>query len=218
MLVQLAELYPALFGDAPLPLKRGIFQDLQDAHPGLFTKDDLKAALALHTRATRYLQAVASGQARHDLAGQVVEAMAPEHVHHALIEVFRRRQQRTDEDLRPQLRRRLLVAIEASGLSREDYAQRMSGRDDALNTLLDEVLAEAAARAAKDEAQWRAFEASGQTVAAFADMYGLNPREVSQALARVQARRAAATTAAATTTAPTTTAAPTVSEATAPEA
>lgn len=190
VLDQLATLYPALFGEQPLPLKRGIFQDLQDAHPEVFEREALKAALALHTRSSRYLTAVAAGQQRHDLQGQSVEAMAPEHVHHALLEVFRRRQQRPGaEDLRPKLRRRIVQAFEASGLSSEAYAARVIGRDEAANAVLDEALAEAAEAAARDEARLRAFEASGQTVQAFADMYGFDPRDAARTVERAQRRR-----------------------------
>lgn len=190
VLDQLAALYPALFGEQPLPLKRGIFQDLQDAHPEVFEREALKAALALHTRSSRYLTAVAAGQQRHDLQGQPVEAMAPEHVHHALLEVFRRRQQRPGaEDLRPKLRRRIVQAFEASGLSSEAYAARVIGRDEAANAVLDEALAEAAEAAARDEARLRAFEASGQTVQAFADMYGFDPRDAARTVERAQRRR-----------------------------
>jgi hypothetical protein len=57
--------------------------------------------------------------------------------------------------------------------------------------LLDEALAEAAARAARDEALLRAFEASGQPEAAFADMYGLPARQAADTLARARQRRAA---------------------------
>ena len=137
VLEQLAELYPGLFGAVFLPLKRGIFEDLMQAHPGVLDREALKAGLAVHTRSTRYLQSVAAGLQRHDLAGQAVEAMAPEHVHHALMEVFRRRQARGGEDLRPKLVARLIQAFEASGLSREDYAARVRGRDEAANALLD---------------------------------------------------------------------------------
>lgn len=190
VLDQLAALYPALFGEQPLPLKRGIFQDLQDAHPEVFEREALKAALALHTRSSRYLTAVAAGQQRHDLQGQPVEAMAPEHVHHALLEVFRRRQQRPGaEDLRPKLRRRIVQAFEASGLSSEAYAARVIGRDEAANAVLDEALAEAAEAAARDEARLRAFEASSQTVQAFADMYGFDPRDAARTVERAQRRR-----------------------------
>lgn len=195
VLDQLATLYPALFGEQPLPLKRGIFQDLQDAHPELFEREALKAALALHTRSSRYLTAVAAGQQRHDLQGQPVEAMAPEHVHHALLEVFRRRQQRPGaEDLRPKLRRRIIQAFEASGLSREAYAALVLSRDEAANAVLDEALAEAASQAARDEAQLRAFEASAQSLEAFADMYGLDPRDAARTLERARQRRAAPAT------------------------
>jgi len=187
-LEKLAALYPQLFGAVFRPLKRGIFQDLLAAHPDAFEKEALKEALAFHTRSTRYLTAVAAGQQRHDLQGQAVEAMAPEHVHHALLEVFRRRQARSAEDLRPKLRDRIVQALEASGLGGEDYAQLVRGRDEAANALLDEALAVAAERRARDEALRRAFEASGASVEAFAAMYGLDPRAAAQSLER--ARRA----------------------------
>ena len=192
VLDQLAQLYPALFGEVAVPLKRGIFQDIQAAHPGLFEKDALKTALSIHTRASRYLSAVAAGQQRHDLQGQPVEAMAPEHIHHALLEVFRRRQQRSEESLRPKLVGRIVQAFQASGLSREDYDALVRGRDEAANAVLDEALAEAAARAAKDEALLKTFEASGLTVEAFAEMYGMNPRTVAQTLERTRQRLARA--------------------------
>jgi ProP effector len=188
-LEQLAALYPHLFGEVFMPLKRGIFQDLLAAHPETFEREDLKAALALHTRSTRYLTAVASGQQRHDLQGQAVEAMAPEHVHHALLEVFRRRQGRTNEDLGQKLRERIIQAFEASGLSRQAYAELVRSRDEAANAVLDGALSEAADRAAKDEALLRAFEASRQTVEAFADMYGMDPRVAALTLARARRGR-----------------------------
>ena len=187
VLEKLAALYPHLFGDMFLPLKRGIFQDLLAAHPDAFERETLKDALAFHTRSTRYLSSVAAGHQRHDLQGQAVEAMAPEHVHHALLEVFRRRQGRANEDLRPKLIERIVQALEASGLSREAYAELVRSRDEAANAALDEALAEAAARSAKDEALLRAFEASGQkTVQAFADMYGMDPRAATLSLNRAR--------------------------------
>lgn len=189
VLEQLATLYPQLFGAVFLPLKRGIFQDLMNAHPELLEKDALKEALARHTRSTRYLTAVAGGQQRHDLQGQAVEAMAPEHVHHALLEVFRRRQGRAGntEDLRPRLVARIVQAMDASGLSREAYAALVRGRDEAANAVLDDALAEAGARAAKDEALLRAYTASGQpSAAAFADMYGMDARDVARSLERAR--------------------------------
>lgn len=191
VLEQLAALYPGLFGKVFLPLKRGIFQDLLHAHPETLTRDTLKVALALHTRSTRYLMSVAGGLPRHDLQGLAVEAMAPEHVHQALTEVFRRRQARTGTDLAPELRARIAEAFEASGLSKEDYATRVRGKDDAANAVVDEALAEAATRMAKDDALHRAFEISGLDAAGFAGMYGLSPEAVLQSVARVRRRKAA---------------------------
>ncbi|MDZ7922210.1 ProQ/FINO family protein [Rhodoferax sp.] len=184
VLEQMAALYPQMFGANFLPMKRGIFQDLLEAHPDTFERDSLKAALALHTRSTRYLTAVASGEDRYDLQGKPVEAMAPEHVHHALLEVFRRRQSRSKEDLRPKLVQRIVVACEASGLTPQVYSELVRGRDEAANAVLDEAMAEASARLAKTEALLKAFKASGKSLDVFADMYGMDPRAVSRMLAR----------------------------------
>ena len=195
VLEQLAGLYPHLFGAVFRPLKRGIFQDLLAAHPDAFEREALKVALGIHTRSTRYLQAVAAGEKRHDLQGQPVEAMAPEHVHHALLEVYRRRKNqkgRPTEDLLPKLRNRIIAAFEASGLTREAYTELVVGRDDAANAILEEAFAEWAARNAKAEALLRAFEASGSTLEQFADMYGMDPRSTGQQLERARKLAAAA--------------------------
>lgn len=189
-LEQLASLYPQLFGARFLPLKRGIFHELMAAHPDTFTTEALKTALALHTRSTRYLSAVAEGLKRHDLQGQPVEDMAPEHVYHALQEVFKRRQGRApQEDLGTKLVRRIVQALDASGLSREAYAELVRGKDERANAALDAALAQVAERSAKDEALLRAFEASGQPMAAFADMYGMEPGATAQAIARAKLSR-----------------------------
>jgi ProP effector len=192
LLEQLAALYPHLFGAVFLPLKRGIFQDLQEAHPEVFEREALKVALGIHTRSTRYLQSVAEGRQRHDLLGNAVEAMAPEHVHHALLEVFRRRKPRDGEDAAEKLRRRLRQAFEASGLARDAYADLVRSRDEAANQLLNDVFAEITAEDAKAEALLRAFDASGRSsVEEFADMYGLDPRQTGRQLERARSLRPA---------------------------
>ena len=190
MLEQLAALYPALFGAVFRPLKRGVFQDLLAAHPDVFERDALKVALGIHTRSTRYLQSVAAGDKRHDLQGQPVEDMAPEHVHHALLEVYRRRKARGTDDLLPKLRNRMIAAFEASGLTREAYTELVQGRDKTANAILEEAFGEWSARNAKDEALLRAFESSGQTLEAFADMYGMVARTVGQQIERARRRQA----------------------------
>ena len=188
VLGQLATLYPVLFGAKPLPLKRGILQDLLAAHPDVLTKDGLKEALALYTRSTRYLTAMASGQARHDLSGTAVEAVAPEHQHHALLEVFKRRHARTGEDVRGELRSRMVLAAEQSGLAPADYALRVRNKDEAANAILDDAMADLASRVAREQALLQAFESSGKTVNEFAGMYGLHPIEAAATLNRARAR------------------------------
>ena len=189
LLAQLAAWHPALFGEEPRPLKRGIYEDLLAAHGDAVKAEDLKAALALHTRSTRYLNAVGSGQPRRGLDGQVVEAVAPDQRHHALLEVHRRRQQRSSEDLRPQLQQRIARAFEQSGLGREAYAVLVRSRDEALNAVTEAALDEASARIAREAALLRAFEASGQDLAAFASGYGLAEDEARRMLERARQRR-----------------------------
>lgn len=191
VLLQLATLYPVLFGAKPLPLKRGILQDLLAAQPEVLTKEGLKEALALYTRSTRYLTAMASGQSRHDLAGNAVEAVAPEHQHHALLEVFKRRHMRTGEDVRAELRSRMLLAADASGMAPADYALRVRNKDDAANAILDDAMTELTTRVARDQALLQAFDASGTTVNDFAGMYGLHPIEAAATLNRARSRLAA---------------------------
>ena len=178
VLERLFQLYPKMFGARFLPLKLGVFQELMTLHPDDFKKEDLKVALGLHARSTRYLESVAAGNKRHDLNGVPVEDVAPEHVHHAIMEVFRRRQARSKEDLRPWLRSRLVQAIQASGLTREDYMARVHAQDELSVSVLAEAFAQLSEQAAKREALRRAFQASGRSVEEFAEMYGMDPATV----------------------------------------
>ncbi|MDN6883810.1 ProQ/FINO family protein [Variovorax sp. CAN2819] len=191
-LERLFELYPNLFGARFLPLKLGVYEELIARHPDDFKAEDLKVAMGLHARSTRYLESVAAGHPRHDLDGNVAEPVAPEHVHHAILELHRRRSQRTGEDLRPQLVARLARAVEASGLDREAYAVLVRSRDANNNAVLDEALAQLAEQAAKREALLRAFEASGRSEKEFADMYGMTQADVTRTLQRARADREAA--------------------------
>ncbi|MGI4779657.1 MAG: ProQ/FINO family protein [Janthinobacterium lividum] len=189
VLERLFTLYPKMFGARFLPLKLGVYQDLLERHGDEFKTEDLKLALGLHARSTRYLDAVAAGHQRHDLEAEPVEPVAPEHVHHAILETFRRRQGRTKDDLGAQLRERIIAAIESSGIGREAYVERVRARDPHSNAALDDALAELGRQAAKREALLRAFEASGKTDAEFADMYGMEPKEVSRTLQRARKDR-----------------------------
>lgn len=184
VLEKLFEMYPKLFGANFLPLKLGIFQELLARHPDDFHKDTLKLALGQHTRSTRYLQCVAAGLPRHDLDAQPLEPVAPEHVYLTLLELFRRRQRNAREDLRPKFRAQLIQAFEASGLARQDYIAKVQTNDEHATALLEEALAEHAEKLARTEALMTLFDSSGKSPAEFADMYGMDPRELSSALAR----------------------------------
>jgi hypothetical protein len=175
----LFELYPGLFGARFVPLKLGVFEDLVAAHPDRLKAEDLKVALGLHARSTRYLEAVAAGLPRHDLQGQPVGPVAPEHVHHAILELYRRKSTTPQE---PQARQRavaqLVDAIGRSGLGREGYRERFGAGPEFAVALLDEALMALGQQSARQEALQRAFQASGKSVEAFAEMYGLSVAEV----------------------------------------
>jgi sRNA-binding protein len=183
LLQKLFELYPRLFGARFLPLKLGVFHDLVAAHPEALPAAELKVALGLHTRSTRYIEAVASGLARHDLQARPVEPVAPEHVHHAILELYKRRSGKAPEPAREKAVQQLAAAIEASGLGREAYRERFSSPDDQLQAILEEALSLVAQKNARREALQSAFKGSGKTVAEFAEMYGLDPAEAKKLLA-----------------------------------
>lgn len=191
VLEKLFELYPQLFGARFLPLKLGIFQDLLAAHPQDFKRDTLKTALGVHTRSTRYLQCVAAGLKRHDLAGQPVDDVAPEHVFLSIVELFARRQARTEEDLRPKLRNQLLAAYDKSGLSRQEYLARIGAPAENVQEVLDEVLDEVDLQRARRTALVKSFEASGKTPEEFANMLGMDVRDIKAALRAVPIKLAA---------------------------
>ena len=200
VLEQLGRDYPALFGATVQPLKRGIFQDLLAAYGDAVDKAALKTALAIHTRSIRYLQAVASGAARHDLQGQVVEATAPEHQLHAMLELGKRRRPRlgeTAEQQQERLQRRIAQLFADSNLTREEFLTRAQLKDEAALAIVHSALDLQAEHDARAEAVAHAFAASGAAnPAAFAKMYGMHPQAVQRQLARaeqLQAQRAAVT-------------------------
>ncbi|MBC5781455.1 prop effector [Ramlibacter sp. USB13] len=182
LLHKLFELYPRLFGARFLPLKLGVFEDLVAAHPEALPAAELKVALGLHTRSTRYIEAVASGLPRHDLQAKPVEPVAPEHVHHAVLELYRRRSGKAPEQARERAVAQLAAAIEASGMSREAYRERFTSHDDDVHAILEDALSLVAERGARRQALQNAFQASGKTVAEFAEMYGLDPKEAKKLL------------------------------------
>jgi hypothetical protein len=172
-----------LFGQRFLPLKLGVYQDLLMLHPVVFNRDDLKLALGVHTRSTRYLQAVAVGLPRHDLQGLVVEPVAPEHVLLSIVEVFTRRQARTVEDLLPKLQNQMAAAYEASDMARADFLARIGTLDEVVSAVLEEAMGQVDLQRARRAALVKAFETSGKSVEEFAEMFGMELREVKATLA-----------------------------------
>lgn len=190
LLHKLYELYPKVFGAQALPLKLGIFHELVANHPDLLEAKALREALGQHTRSTRYLEQVATGAQRHDLQGNPVESLAPEHVHQAIMEVVRRDRTGNSPAAQAKLRMRLRNAFEASGLSRGAYAEQVKPPLEAWNALLDHAYTEDGAAAAKREALLKAFESSGQTLAQFADMYGMDLTSTENSLEQAKQDRA----------------------------
>ena len=76
----------------------------------------------------------------------------------------------------------MLAAFEKSGLTRQDYLARIGTPVEAIQVLLDEVLSEVEQQRARRAALRQAFEASGQTVEAFADALGMRLGDVQAAL------------------------------------
>ncbi len=184
VLEKLFSLYPGLFGAEFVPLKRGIFQDLMQAHPEVFEKAALKEALSVHTRSTRYLQAMASAKPRHDLLMQAVEPLAPAHVYAAVLELYRRRQTRKQPDALNRLQRELTHAVQASGLGRTDYLAIAGTPEADVAVALEEVLGQVERVRAKDAALLQAFDAAGQSVMEFAFAYGVPATQVRSMLKR----------------------------------
>lgn len=187
VLEKLFELYPQLFGQRFLPLKLGIFHELMAAHPDVFLRDDLKLALGVHTRSTRYLQSVAAGLARHDLDGKPVEPVAPEHGVLSCIELFKRRQTRGVDAAPDKLRKQLLAAYHSSGLSRLDFLSRLTTLDEPMTALMDEVISEVDQQRARQAALVNAFEASGKSVDDFAAELDMDARLIHSAVSQRQA-------------------------------
>lgn len=188
VLEKLFELYPHLFGKRFLPLKLGVFQELLAAHPDVFDRQSLKAALGVHARSTSYLHSVASGTSRHDLQGNVVEPVSAQHVYFAAVELFHRRQARKGisaqdvQNNQQRLRAQLIAAFDASGLSKQDYLALLPVSDELVTAVLDEALSQAEQDRARREALKRSFETSGLTLQAFAESLGMDLRTVQTAL------------------------------------
>ena len=158
----LKELFPALFGGAPRPLKLRIQADIQARAPGRFSKQSLSGFFRRHTGSTSYLMALSRATQRFDLDGAPAGELSAEHRQLATEELTRRRSlndaRRADE-----ARQR----AEEEARHAEEHAQRFNRA-----TLL------------------RAFESTTLTPANFCALKGIALAELDGLIARARAEAA----------------------------
>lgn len=188
---RLAELFPALFGATPKPLKLRIQADVQQRAPGIFTRKSLSIFLHRYTTSTAYLKAMAGAPERVDLDGLPAGPVADEHRQAALAELQRRR---ASHDERRAAER---DAARAAGRKAQDEAREVQRK------VQDEV--REAQRKAQDEARCvnevqgqgrveraallRAYESTTLTRANFCALKGLPQAELDAALAQARQDR-----------------------------
>jgi len=157
---RLAELFPALFGGAPKPLKLRIQVDIQERAPGEFSKQALSAFFRRLTGATSYLVAVSRGKQRFDLDGQPAGELSEEHRQLAADELTRRRAnqqarraqedaQREQEEAGRRQRFSLLRDFETTKLTTANFCALKGIAPEQLDGLLDQARKEAQEDAAR---------------------------------------------------------------------
>jgi ProP effector len=143
---QLKERFPALFGNAPKPLKLRIQADIQERAPGVFTKQLLSAYLRRHTGSTSYLIALTRAKHRFDLDGQPAGELTDEHRQVAEEELKRRRavgeERRALEEQQWLNRAHLLRDFEATTLTRANFCALKGVEEEKLDGLLEIARAE----------------------------------------------------------------------------
>ena len=178
---RLAELFPALFGSAPKPIKLRIQADIQQRAPGLFTKKSLSLFLHRHTTSTAYLKALVASPTRFDLDGAPAGELAEEHRSAAAAELERRR------------------AVVEARRAAEREAQRARQREAFQAERQQRQAAEHAGRQQRDAefdarreraALLRAFETTTLTRANFCALKGLAEADLEARLALARQERA----------------------------
>jgi hypothetical protein len=108
---QLSEMFPALFGGRPIPLKLRIREDIEARAPGVFSKRALAAFFRRYTTSTAYLVALSRATQRFGLDGEPAGELSAEHRQAALQELARRRALREDRRALEQQQRRNRAAL-----------------------------------------------------------------------------------------------------------
>jgi sRNA-binding protein len=144
---RLAELFPALFGGPPKPMKLRVHADIQARAPGLFGKPVLAAFMRRHTGSTAYLQAVVRGTQRFGLDGEPAGEISDEHRQAAVDELARRRarhaQQRAEEEQARRARQALLRDFERTTLTEANFCALKGIAPHELAGLLEQARSEA---------------------------------------------------------------------------
>jgi len=122
---QLKQLFPALFGGTPKPIKLRIQNDIQERAPGVFSKQDLSAFFRRYTGSTAYLIAVSRAKQRFDLDGAPAGELSEEHRKIAADELARRRalhdERRETEEQQRRNRATLLRDFETTTLTPANF-------------------------------------------------------------------------------------------------
>lgn len=133
--------FPALFGDAPKPIKLRIQADIQQRAPGVFSKKALSIFLHRHTNNTAYLVSLTKSPSRFDLDGQPAGELSDEHRQLAAEELKRRRgvheERRAQEHQAWLNRAHLLRDWEATTLTRPNFCALKGVADAELDGLLE---------------------------------------------------------------------------------
>lgn len=136
----LKQLFPAVFGDVPKPLKLGARADIQARAPGQFERDALSGFLRRHTTSTAYLMALTKAAHRFDLDGTPGGEVSAEHREAAAAEIARRRARRQAERAVDEQQRRsraeLLRDFERTTLTRANFCALKGIPLDELDDLL----------------------------------------------------------------------------------
>lgn len=144
----LKQLFPALFGGTPKPVKLRIQADIQERAPGQFTKQQLSAFLRRHTGGTSYLIALTRAKHRFDLDGQPAGELSDEHRNAAQEELTRRRgitqARRAEEDNARQQRAQLLRDFSRTTLTPANFCALKGIAADQLDVLLAQARQEEA--------------------------------------------------------------------------
>ena len=145
---QLRQMFPALFGGAPKPIKLKIQADIQERAPGAFTKQQLSAFFRRYTLSNGYLVALTKATQRFDLDGQPAGELSDEHRQAARDELARRRERREARIAAEQQQRgeraQLLRDFERTTLTKANFCALKNIEPEALEAALTLARQEAA--------------------------------------------------------------------------